>query len=219
MDYEIKILLNRLVEEIGKLNSPDWWVIGITIANALMMVWLGWRQYKLQQRQTEAQEYELYRKLTYIIKEIHYEVKYVMCEFYYYLNNQIPIQGNYDYWSLTAKKFNELRRQIEDYEIDVELKFSKKDFINIEAYKATVISTILFCNLCKSLFLENEITQVSPCIKMEKPYEESVAKLSCYVSESNRQHFYHSLLAFLLAKDSINEEETILKIKKRSKID
>ena len=219
MDYESKILLNRLVDEVEKLNSPDCWVIGITLVNALIMVWLGWKQYKLQQRQTKALEDGLYRKLTYTIKEIHSEVKYVMSEFYYYLNNQVPIQGNYDYWSLTVKKFNELRRQLGDYEIDVELKFSKKDFINIESYKSTVTSTILFCNLCKSLFLENKITKVIPCIEMEKPYEESVRKLSYYVSESNRQHFYHSLLAFLLAKDSINEEETILKIKKRSKID
>ena len=219
MDYETKILLHRLVEGVEKLNSPDWWVIGITIVNAFIMAWLGWRQYKLQKRQTEVLEDDLYRKLTYTIKEIHYEVKYVMYEFYYYLNNQVPIQGNYDYWSLTVKKFNELRRQLEDYEIDVELKFSKKDFVNIESYKSTVTSTILFCNLCKSLFLENKITKVIPHIEMVKPYEESVDKLSCYVDEDNRQHFYHSLLAFLLAKDSINEEETILKIKKRSKID
>ena len=219
MDYETKILLHRLVEEIEKLNSPDWWVIAITIINAGFMAWLGWRQYKLQKRQTEALEYELYRKLTHTIKEIHYEVQYVMYEFYYYLNNQIPILENYDYWSLTIKKFNELRHQLEDYEIDVELKFPKKDFVNIESYKSTVTSTILFCNLCKSLFLENKFTKVVPHIEMVKPYEESVGKLSYYVAEDNRQHFYYSLLAFLLARDSINEEETILKIKKRSKID
>jgi DNA polymerase elongation subunit (family B) len=219
MDYETKILLNRLVDEVEKLNSPDWWIIGITVVNALIMAWLGWRQYKLQQRQTGALEDDLYRKLAHTIKEIHYEVKNVMYEFYYYLNNQIPILENYDYWSLTIKKFNELRHQLEDYEIDVELKFPKKDFVNIESYKSTVTSTILFCNLCKSLFLENKITKVIPCIEMEKPYEESVRKLSCYVAEDDRLHFYYSLLAFLLAKDSINEEETILKIKKRSKID
>ena len=53
MDYESKILLNRLVEEVEKLNEPDWWVIGITIVNAAFMAWLGWRQYKLQQKQTK----------------------------------------------------------------------------------------------------------------------------------------------------------------------
>ena len=59
MDYESKILLNRLVDEVEKLNSPDWWAIGITVVNALMMVWLAWRQYKLQQRQTKQQEWNI----------------------------------------------------------------------------------------------------------------------------------------------------------------
>lgn len=226
MDYETKILLNNLIDEVERLNDPDWWVIVLTVINTIAVVVIAFiqikiqiQQTKLQKRQTEAEEYDFYRKLTHTIKEIHYEIKHVMYEFYYYLNNQIPIQENYDYWSLTIKKFNELRHQLDEYEIDVELKFSKKGFINIESYKSTVSSTLFFCILCKSLFLENKITRVIPFIEMKKPYEDSVEKLSRHVSEDNRQHFYHSLLSFLMAKDGINEEETILKIKKHCKID
>ena len=71
MDYETKILLHRFVEEVEKLNSPDWWVIGITIVNALIMAWLGWRQYKLQLQQTRIQEHEVYKSLYLLIKSIH----------------------------------------------------------------------------------------------------------------------------------------------------
>ena len=71
MDYESKILLNRLVDEVEKLNSPDWWVIGITVVNALIMAWLGWRQYKLQQQQTKIQEHEVYKSLYSLINSIH----------------------------------------------------------------------------------------------------------------------------------------------------
>ena len=53
MDYEANILLHRLVEEVEKLNEPDWWVIGITVVNALIMVWLAWRQYQLQKQQVK----------------------------------------------------------------------------------------------------------------------------------------------------------------------
>ena len=35
MDYESKILLNRLVDKVEKLNSPDWWDIGITVEDFL----------------------------------------------------------------------------------------------------------------------------------------------------------------------------------------
>ena len=71
MDYESKILLNRLVDEVEKLNSPDWWVIGITVVNALVVAWLAWRQYQLQKQQVKFQEYEIYKELFLFVKDIY----------------------------------------------------------------------------------------------------------------------------------------------------
>ena len=71
MDYETKILLNRLVDEVEKLNSPDWWVIGITVVNALVVAWLAWRQYQLQKQQVKFQEYEIYKELYLFVKDIY----------------------------------------------------------------------------------------------------------------------------------------------------
>ena len=72
-------------ELIDALNGPDWWSIGITIVNALIMVWLGISQYKLQkrqtelqQRQTEAQEYEIYKRLYMLLVQVHNEVNEFM---------------------------------------------------------------------------------------------------------------------------------------------
>ena len=58
MDYETKLLLNKLVEAVEELNSPDWWTIGITVVNALIMIWLGWKQYKLQEQQNKLARYD-----------------------------------------------------------------------------------------------------------------------------------------------------------------
>ena len=220
MDYETKILLHRVVEALDAMNNPDWWTIALAITNTIIVVLIAYMQIKLQKRQTEAQEYELYRNLARTIKEIHFEIKFVMWEFFRYLNNEIPIPDeNVNYWSLNIKKFNELRRQLEDYEIDIELKFSKKTFIDIESYKSAVQSTIFFCSLCKSLFLNNEITKGYYSVSIEEPYTEMIEKLSAQVSEYNREHFRVTLYAFLIGKDSINEEETMKKIKKHCKID
>ena len=68
MDYETKIYLDNLIEAVEKLNSPDWWSIGITIVNALIMIWLGCKQYKLQKEQSKLQEYAIYRKLYELVK-------------------------------------------------------------------------------------------------------------------------------------------------------
>ena len=60
MESEIQILLNELIEAI---NKPDWWSIGITTINAVIVIWLGFKQYELQKRQTDAQEYQVYKSL------------------------------------------------------------------------------------------------------------------------------------------------------------
>lgn len=92
MDYETKILLNRLVDEVEKLNSPDWWVIGITVVNALIMAWLGWRQFQLQKRQTKQQGYELYRKLYVVIDNINILSNRLLNRIYEYLT--IPLYSD-----------------------------------------------------------------------------------------------------------------------------
>ena len=78
MDNETKQIFEQLIEAINNnrvdssqlveaVNSPDWWTIGITsaitVVNAAIMVWLGWKQYKLQQQQFRTQEYEILKRL------------------------------------------------------------------------------------------------------------------------------------------------------------
>ena len=70
MDTNTQIL-QELVEAV---NRPDWWAIGITMVNALIMVWLGWRQYKLQKQQTYAQEYETYKNFYLLIRNANIEI-------------------------------------------------------------------------------------------------------------------------------------------------
>lgn len=60
MDYETKIYLDKLVEAVEKLDSPDWWSVIATIlaaiAAAVITYVLGKRQNELQQQQLKLQE-------------------------------------------------------------------------------------------------------------------------------------------------------------------
>ena len=85
MDYETKIYLDKLIEAVDKLNSPDWWTIGITVVNAIIMIWLGWRQYKLQQQQTKQQDYEPNKELLVIIKGIDNQIEHHLYTLFYML--------------------------------------------------------------------------------------------------------------------------------------
>ena len=223
MDYETKILLNRLVEAI---DSPDWWTIALTIINTIAVIVIAYMQIRMQRqqtnllkRQTEAQEYELYRNLARIIKEIHFESKFVTFDIFEYLVEHTQILPTNNLWGEKVKKFNDLTRQLENCEIDLELKFTKS-LIDIDAYKRALKSMTLLSKLFERLLLENKIAKRNwGMLTIEKPYIESAKKMAVQISKEYQCLFIHYLTDFLNAKDSINEEETMQKIKQRCTID
>lgn len=129
MDYESKILLNNLIDAV---NGTDWWVVGITFVNAAIMVWLGWNQYKLQKRQTEAQEYDIYRKLYTLLSNANKEIDGflfnlwdALCEPTYKIDK--------DFLQRKQTVIDNLRKDLSESYIDYELKFSK-DIFNKDGY-------------------------------------------------------------------------------------
>ena len=129
---------------IDALDGPDWWSIGITIVNALIMVWLGISQYKLQKRQTEAQEYEIYKRLYMLLVQVHNEVNEFMHNVsfgtwgtYYQADKELLVRKE--------KSINQLKNDLLTNYVDYELKFSKGLF-DKEAYRQILntMSAILF---------------------------------------------------------------------------
>ena len=226
MDYETKILLNRLIEAVEKLDSPDWWTIALAIINTIAVIGIAYmqiriqrQQTKLQKRQTEAQEYELYRNLAYIVKEIHFESKFVVFDVNRYMMNQIPIIPDNNHWREKIKKYVDLNEKLENCEIDLELKFSKS-FIDIDAYKRVLMAMSYFSSFFEKLLLENKVKKRNwGMMTIEKPYIESAKKIATQISEEYQYQFVCYLTDFLDANDGINEEETMQKIKQRCKID
>ena len=127
----IDIHLTRLIEAV---NSPDWWAIGITVVNALIMVWLGYNQYRLQKRQTQLQElqtrqqdYETYKKLYVLLSSANAEID----SFLFNLNDSLwePRYAiDKEYLKRKQKYIDTLWKDLSDSYIDYELKFSKETF-------------------------------------------------------------------------------------------
>ena len=60
MDNESKILIEKLIEAI---DSPDWWIIILTIINIIAFIFVAITQIKLQKQQVQQQEYAIYRQM------------------------------------------------------------------------------------------------------------------------------------------------------------
>ena len=135
MNYETRIYLDKLIEAVGELNSPDWWTIGITVVNVFIMAWLACRQVKLQKQQNAMQQRQLQLEKFNIQREI-YRNLYMLS-----LDSRIVLPLVYEYFVMGSTElilsrfdkynvdFEKLARKIEINEADYLLQYGENDLI------------------------------------------------------------------------------------------
>ena len=217
MDYETKLILQDLIEAVEKLDGPDWWAISITVANALIMIWLGWKQYMIQKEQKKVQEYDTYKLLYALIKESNWNIKSFILSVYssiIYSRNIEEIVGELE--SMQKRLYgmeNRLMQQI----IDFELKLPNGETI-IKEYQSVLrlagnISGYLSRKISKD---EGDVLKKS---EIENDYsmtyilhDEFVMKnaiVARIYKEENDTFLERRLYSFLKKRDDLIEKEYI----------
>lgn len=211
-------------ELIDALNGPDWWTIGITsaitIVNAVIMVGLGVNQYKLQKRQTEAQEYEIYKRLYILLVQVHNEVNEFMHNVsfgtwgtYYQADKELLVRKE--------KSINQLKNDLLTNYVDYELKFPKGLF-DKEAYRQILntMSAILFH--VNQAIEKDEVnmplgSQHIPSIDGDMEKGEAYALAGRF---THMEFMLHGFMKFVNQKRRLGSCEEALKvIKEKCKID
>lgn len=211
MDYETKILLHRLVEEVEKLNSPDWWVIGITVVNALIMVWLAWRQYQLQKQQAKFQEYEMYKDLFLFVKDI-YDISNSflsdICRIFrdkFYKDNELDSLKN------IANNLNKLFAKYEKYNKEIELKTNITSLQMMNYYLLLDEMYVILLDLKEGI-------EKGYIIKEEKnniiKYEDSVNYILRIVDEPLKQKIQKDILNFNKTLNRVRSYKILESLKK-----
>lgn len=225
MDYETKIYLDKLIEAVEELNSPDWWTIGITVVNALIMIWLGWRQYKLHQQQTKQQDYEPNKELLVIIKGIDNQIEHHLYTLFYMLIRGVK--------SSIISRFSELKteldalvKQVNDHKIDFELRFPAEktlisDYIMICFYMYNIYSTFQKHIENENIDLEIifDIDKAAKIISLgnDEKYKEGIL---FYIKDENvHKSIMTSIDIFIKKKISILDKKYADKIAERCKIE
>ncbi len=232
MDYETKILLNNLIDEVGRLNDPDWWTIGITIVNALIMVWLGWRQYKLQQRQTKLQEqqtlqqeYDIYSRLYKLVKSADLEIDHFLDEITESLGVIPSKKAENGFLKLKLDYVEKLRKELEGNAIDFEIKFNK-EFFDLEGYREllgfmayNLKSIIMMVDEKKMIYdlISQHIYDVDGSIEKGKAYY-----IAQHINDKRFEVIIGSnLLDFIERRDKLREngKDVLAIIRKRCKVE
>lgn len=221
MDYETKLYLDNLIEAI---NRPDWWTIGITVVNALIMIWLGWRQYKLQQQQTKQQDYEPNKELLVIIKDIDNQIEYLLYTLFYMLAGGVKSSIK-NRLSELMTELDALDKQVIDHKIDFELRFpAEKTLISdyrIIGYNMYHIYSVFQKHIENediNLEYEFDIDEAAEIISsnIDEKYKKGIL---FYIKDKNVQNqIVISLDRFIKRKIAIQDKKYADKIAERCRI-
>lgn len=136
-------ILQELVEAVSR---PDWWAIGITAVNAVIVIVLTlWQlclnkrqtqiqerqnelqaqQVKLQEQQNRQQDYEVYRRMYALIREINCTAKSCISTIYNFLSIPLFSIHDKDYLGKYVDDNLELEKNLADTRVDFELRLSQ----------------------------------------------------------------------------------------------
>ena len=240
MTDEAKILFEQLIDTISAnqsemnkiveaINSPDWWTIGITAVNAVIMVWLGWKQYKLQKqqtilqkRQTEAQVFDTYKNLYSIIEEANFQIDNFLANLWK-AEWKPTYQFDANFLKDRIEEMSILCEKLRQSKTEYELKFSK-DFIDIKGYYS--ISTLMLRTYrdMDRLISDNKLIYIEGVQRIGYNREdEDVAYINAislqFVNKGICQYIKSDLESFVRERNEVRNYDVLEKIRERCKID
>lgn len=229
MENETNILLSELVEAVSR---PDWWAIGITIVNALIMAWLAWRQYMLQKQQTKLQEqqirqqeYEIYSKLYKLVKNANYEIDDFLESIADSLSGAPFPRADEGFIKTKLAQIERLYNDLSQNFIDYEIKFSR-DFFDYRGYSAVLGAMMYNLQLIDEMVDKGQLAcdvngyDIAPIDgSMEKGYASYIAE---HIKDARSRSIIGSnLLHFIKKKDRLrtNGNDILEKIRERCKVE
>ena len=242
MDEESRQVIERLAEAVDShnatleqlieaVNGPDWWVIGITIVNAAIMAWLGWRQYllqrqqtKLQEQQVRQQEYEIYRQVYSLVKKADWEISSFLDNISESLGVIPYIRADGNFLQIKHKDIKLIIDNIQENSIHYEIKFSK-DFFDFQGYILTLYKMTFILKYLEEL-VQKDIVAFSNSLSI-KSIDGDMDKGCVYFIVKHikdarcREVIGSYLLEFIDAKRELysNGTELLDKIRERCNID
>lgn len=229
MDYETKLYLDKVIDTIEKLDSPDWWMIVLTIINIVAFVFVAWTQIKIQKHQTKlqeqqnkAQEYEIYRSLYKLVRAANLQIdKFldVLWEVVWTASYQFEADFLENRETEVRKLFDELNENITDYE----LKFTRDFFDNNAYYNILKLMTRIY----RDIMWAKKNDRINYVEGMQRDYSRSKDKDAELIGAISRRFegeglqssMESSLTVFVELKRSVYNDNVLEKIRERCKID
>ncbi len=112
---------------IDVITNPDWWGVFFTAISTVAVIVIAVVQVRLQKRQADAQEYEIYKRLYSLLSNANTEIDYYLDK----LSNALyepRYNADKEYLQRWQSTLNKLVNDLRDSYVDYELKLSKETF-------------------------------------------------------------------------------------------
>lgn len=240
MDYETQTLLQELIKAVKNLdghveaiNSPDWWMIVLTIINivafgfvARTQIFLQKQQTKLQERQAKQQEYEVYRSLYVLVEKINFQANVILNRLYEYFSYPIHDLLPDRYLRHLLGEINTLDTELQDKLADFELKF-EHNMQDAEWYRSMIADMRLLIQLIERLEDRKQMEYIEdtkcphPGIKASQGDASSIieALVAKVTHEPYKDFMRQRLETYWRGKEDLLQLKTLEKIRERCKID
>lgn len=213
MDYETKIYLEKLIEAVDKLNSPDWWTISLTIINTIAVIIIACVQIRIQIKQNKLARYNENIELYNNVKKIHWYIQYIFMDINFTLENLTHHKNDFE---KNISIYNDLRKWFMENETNLRFHIQMND--------AEYYGYINFiCQLEKLASKMNEYVNQKDVINIEKESKsirwiiEDDARISTILSHIDKedlQSIKDLLFKTKKAKDYVLKHSILDRLKK-----
>ncbi len=213
MDYETKIYLDKLIEAVDKLNSPDWWTISLTIINTIAVIIIACVQIRIQIKQNKLARYNENIELYNNVKKIHWYIQYIFMDVNFTLENLTHHKNDFE---KNISIYNDLRKWFMENETNLRFHIQMND--------AEYYGYINFiCQLDKLASKMNEYVNQKDVINIEKESKsirwiiEDDARISTILSHIDKedlQSIKDLLFETKKAKDYVLKHSILDRLKK-----
>lgn len=206
------------------ITNPSWWSVILSAVSAIAVIVIAVVQIRLQKRQAESQEYDVYKSLYIMLSKANREIDAFFRNLYSALWEP---QYNTDKNFLKSKQahIDKLLKDLMDSYTDYELKFSKNTF-NKDGYAQILLSMSLMLNRIDVALEQKKLKLASKGVQSlsyEKGMEDfayatAVSKQFC--GQELQVWAYSELESIIVLKRMVRCDDSLLEsIRAKCKID
>lgn len=147
------------------ITDPAWWGVILSAISTIAVIAIAYVQIRLQKRQTELQEYDVYRKLYILLSNANTEIDFFLDK----LNNALwepRYNADKEYLQRWLNSINKLINDLRESYVDYELKlskdtFDKRGYLDILSRMSTIVHQTIISLQQGEVCLQRGVQQIS----------------------------------------------------------